>query len=81
MIGEVAYQVLSRSGVKVEGVGGLTLGADPLATSVSLAARAHGAMWPAYIVRKEPKDHGTARYIEGVEISEPGPRSWFSRMS
>ena len=58
--------------IKVEAVGGLTLGADPLATSISLAARAERLMWPAFIVRKEPKGHGTARYIEGVENLVPG---------
>ncbi len=38
-----------------------------MATALSLAARAHGVSWPAFIVRKEPKDHGTGRYIEGTE--------------
>jgi orotate phosphoribosyltransferase len=67
LIGELAFARLKEEGVRVEGVGGLTLGADPLATAVSLAARAKGQMWPAFIVRKEPKSHGTAKYIEGVE--------------
>ena len=39
-----------------------------------LAAYARGLKWPAYIVRKEPKDHGTARYIEGTENLHPGAR-------
>lgn len=49
------------------GVGGLTMGADPLATALSLEALAHGKMWPAVLIRKEAKAHGTSRYIEGVE--------------
>jgi len=72
LIGECAYELLAHQKLAVGGVGGLTLGADPLATAVSLAARARGAIWPAYIVRKEPKDHGTARYIEGTENLKPG---------
>jgi orotate phosphoribosyltransferase len=72
LIGEVAFRVIQQSGLKVEAVGGLTLGADPLATAISLAARAHGVIWPAFIVRKEPKDHGTGRYIEGIENLRPG---------
>ena len=72
LIGECAYALLKSEKFAVGGVGGLTLGADPLATAVSLAARAHGDIWPAYIVRKEPKDHGTARYIEGTENLAPG---------
>lgn len=74
LIGEVAVQVIREAGLQVDAVGGLTLGADPLATAISLAARAHGVIWPAFIVRKEAKDHGTARYIEGVENMKPGAR-------
>jgi orotate phosphoribosyltransferase len=39
-----------------------------------LAARARGEIWPAFIVRKEPKDHGTARYIEGTENLKSGSK-------
>ncbi len=69
LIGKVTVQKMQSLGISssIQGVGGLTLGADPLATAVSLAAFAKKIHWPAYIVRKEPKGHGTARYIEGVE--------------
>jgi orotate phosphoribosyltransferase len=67
LIGEVAVDLLLESGMKIQGVGGLTLGADPIATTISLSARAAGIIWPAYIVRKESKDHGTGKYIEGAE--------------
>lgn len=72
LIGECAYELLKHEKLAVEAVGGLTLGADPLATALSLSARAHGSIWPAFIVRKEPKDHGTARYIEGTDNLKPG---------
>jgi orotate phosphoribosyltransferase len=72
LIGELAVDVLKRSGIDVGGVGGLTLGADPIATAVSLAAYGHGLKWPAFIVRKEAKDHGTSRYVEGTENLAPG---------
>jgi orotate phosphoribosyltransferase len=72
LIGELAFRVIKESGLKIDAVGGLTLGADPLATAISLAARAQGVIWPAFIVRKESKDHGTGRYIEGVENLKPG---------
>lgn len=74
LIGALAVDCLEREGVAVEGVGGLTLGADPIATAVSIVAWTRGKAWPAYIVRKEPKDHGTARYIEGIENLRPGAR-------
>ena len=51
LIGELAFRVLEQNGIAVDAVGGLTLGADPIATAVSLAARAHGKSWPAFIVR------------------------------
>jgi orotate phosphoribosyltransferase len=71
-IGEAAVQALRGQPLKIDGVGGLTLGADPLATALSLAARARGLFWPAFIVRKEPKGHGTSQYIEGTENLPPG---------
>ncbi len=58
----------------VDAVGGLTMGADPIATSVSLAAYAQGENWPAFIVRKEAKGHGTGRYVEGRENLKPGAK-------
>ncbi len=71
-IGEAAMDLLAKTQLKIEAVGGLTLGADPLATSISLAARARGKLWPAFIVRKESKDHGTSQFIEGKENLRPG---------
>jgi len=48
-----------------EGVGGMTLGADPLATSVSLVSFLNKKPIPAFIVRKEPKAHGSRQQVEG----------------
>ena len=79
LIGELVVELILREGLEVEAVGGMTLGADPLATAVSLATRGRfgsGESFglPAYIVRKEPKDHGTARFIEGVENLRSGAK-------
>ncbi len=75
LIGELAVELILSEGLEVEAVGGMTLGADPLATAVSLATRGRlGSGVPAYIVRKEPKDHGTARFIEGVENLRSGAK-------
>ena len=46
-------------------VAGLTLGADPLVVGVSLNAWMEGRELDALIIRKEPKGHGTAAWIEG----------------
>ena len=75
LVGEVAVETVeaAKLGV-VQGVGGLTLGADPIATAVSIAGFRAGKHWPAFIVRKEAKDHGTGKYIEGTENLPAGAR-------
>ncbi len=50
-------------------VGGLTLGADPVATSMLHAAAARGQLLDAFVVRKAAKQHGMQRRTEGPDIS------------
>jgi orotate phosphoribosyltransferase len=73
-LGRLAVEKIIEAGIPIDAVGGMTLGADPIGTAVSLAAREKGLQWPAFIVRKEPKDHGTSRYVEGTENLRPGAR-------
>jgi orotate phosphoribosyltransferase len=49
-------------------VGGLTLGADPVATAMLHSAAAEGVVLDAFVVRKATKEHGMQRRIEGVEV-------------
>ena len=59
----------------VKGVGGLAIGADPIAAAVamrSLDRRGPGSEIPMFMVRKEPKAHGTRRQIEGAFPDAPG---------
>lgn len=49
----------------ITAVGGLTLGADPISLSVSMEAFRNNRMIYPLIVRKEPKQHGTQKWIEG----------------
>lgn len=60
------------SEVVFAGVAGLTLGADPMVMAISLVAWEQGQMLPASMIRKEPKKHGTSRFIEGIENFKPG---------
>ncbi len=62
----------ARSDRAATGVGGMSIGADPLATAVSLTAWGRGRSLPAFLVRKTPKAHGTAAYLEGMANLEPG---------
>lgn len=66
-IGEIAADWIIQGQLKFQGVGGLTLGADPIVMAVSLGALEQGMVLPATMIRKEPKKHGTSRYIEGIE--------------
>nr|WP_062341046.1 orotate phosphoribosyltransferase [Herbidospora sakaeratensis] len=52
-----------------DAVGGLTLGADPVATAMVHAAAARGERLDAFVVRKEGKAHGLQRRIEGPEVA------------
>ena len=57
--------LLSMLPSQVQAVGGLTLGADPIVSAVSVVSALEGRSIPALIVRKETKGHGTMAYIEG----------------
>ncbi|MDD1735421.1 MAG: orotate phosphoribosyltransferase [Methanothrix sp.] len=52
----------------VQAVAGLTLGADPIVSAVSLLSYQDGRNLPGLIVRKEPKKHGTMSYVEGPAL-------------
>jgi len=75
ILGELLYdQVLlieARSNKTAKAVGGMSIGADPLATAVSLEARRRGRDLPAFLVRKTAKNHGTQAFIEGDKNFEP----------
>jgi orotate phosphoribosyltransferase len=54
-----------RNWPRVTAVGGLTLGADPIASAVAALSHETGQNLAAFLVRKEPKGHGTGSRIEG----------------
>src|ERR1700694_1286101 len=59
LIGIVGLERLQARGWQPQVVGGLTLGADPVAYALAAAARARGVALDAFTVRKQPKEHGT----------------------
>jgi orotate phosphoribosyltransferase len=66
LIGPLGLGVLRHAGWGVDAVGGLTLGADPIAYAISYASALEGeALVRAFTVRKEAKTHGMGRLIEG----------------
>jgi orotate phosphoribosyltransferase len=55
--------------LRIDAIGGLTLGADPIAAGVAALSGQQDPL-RAFIVRKEPKEHGTGRLIEGPPLRE-----------
>jgi len=72
LIGRVILDMMARHGIEADAVGGLTLGADPIAVSVAVASHQERRPLPAFVVRKEAKSHGTGRRVEGG--LKPGAR-------
>lgn len=65
LIGPLALGVLRSVGWTVDAVGGLTLGADPIAYAIAYASAHTPTPLRAFTVRKEAKRHGTGKLIEG----------------
>jgi orotate phosphoribosyltransferase len=77
LIGRLLLERVRGLTPPVRGVGGLTLGADPIASAVALTSFLDGAgagAVDAFIVRKEPKGHGTGQWIEGRKTIPDGSR-------
>jgi len=74
LCGRLLYEIIRSSGETIDGVGGMTLGADPLVTATSVVSYLENGPLPAFIVRKEPKKHGTENYIEGKSNLPAGGR-------
>jgi orotate phosphoribosyltransferase len=67
LMGEVMFELIEEFG-PVDAVGGLTMGADPIATAILHQGVLRGKKVDAFVVRKEPKDHGRGRQIEGPDV-------------
>ncbi|HPS99889.1 MAG TPA: orotate phosphoribosyltransferase [Candidatus Aminicenantes bacterium] len=63
IIGQMVYEALQPW--SPDAVGGYSIGADPIVTSVALVSHLKGGSLPAFIIRKEAKDHGRGKEIEG----------------
>jgi orotate phosphoribosyltransferase len=70
LIGQVMLDMLDAAGVTdFEAAGGLTMGADPVATAIMHQASARGRKVDAFVVRKAAKAHGMGRQVEGPDVS------------
>jgi orotate phosphoribosyltransferase len=72
LVGHVLLDLLEEVGLgagEIDAVGGLTMGADPVALALLNAAASRGQNLDAFVVRKEGKSHGLQRRIEGPDVA------------
>ncbi|CAB4945302.1 MAG: orotate phosphoribosyltransferase [Actinobacteria bacterium] len=67
LVGQVMLETTAH--LDYDAVGGLTLGADPVATAMMHVAHAQGRRLDSFVVRKSEKDHGLQRRIEGPNVA------------
>ena len=67
LVGKV--MLAATADVEYDAVGGLTLGADPVAAAMLHAAAAQGRQLDAFVVRKSEKQHGLQRRVEGPDVA------------
>ncbi|MCA9629019.1 MAG: orotate phosphoribosyltransferase [Myxococcales bacterium] len=73
LVGELMFDLLSEL-PECDAVGGVELGGCPLASAVSLVSHQRGRDLPALYIRKQRKDHGSAKMVEGDKALKPGLR-------
>src|SRR5512133_2057310 len=74
LVGRLLFDRVRQIRPLVRGVGGLTLGADPIASAIALTSFLEKDPVDSFIVRKEPKGHGTGQWIEGRKTIPDGSR-------
>lgn len=70
LIGRAFLEKMRERGWQPDAVGGLTMGADPIAAAVARESVEQGRPIDLFVVRKEPKKHGLHRYVEGLPKTE-----------
>lgn len=68
LIGDVMLDLIAHI-PHVDAIGGLTMGADPIASAMLHRGVNRGLTLDAFVVRKEPKDHGRGRQVEGPDVA------------
>jgi orotate phosphoribosyltransferase len=70
LIGQLMLELLEKNNISnFDAVGGLTMGADPVATAILHQGAAQGKKIDAFVVRKQAKSHGMGRLVEGPDVS------------
>lgn len=72
LVGWLLGRVIQDQAPEVEAIGGLTMGADPLASATATMSYLAGRPLQAFYVRKEAKGHGTGQWLEGAKSLRSG---------
>jgi orotate phosphoribosyltransferase len=67
LVAHLMLQHIESQDGELAGVGGMTMGADPISTATSLLSLSWGRPLNAFYIRKEPKGHGTEQWVEGLK--------------
>ncbi|HEX4999756.1 MAG TPA: orotate phosphoribosyltransferase [Terriglobia bacterium] len=73
LIARLLLEKMRELNIEADAIGGLTMGADPIAAATAVISEIEGRPLPAFIVRKETKGHGMQRAIEGWD-GKPGAK-------
>ncbi len=65
LVGKILFEKIKELSIKIDAIGGLTMGADPIALAVARCSFDCGEPIEAFTIRKEPKGHGAMLQIEG----------------
>lgn len=65
LVAREILRIIDENRIEADAIGGLTLGADPIVSAVAAVSFMEKKPLPAFIVRKDPKGHGSRRRIEG----------------
>jgi orotate phosphoribosyltransferase len=71
LVGKLMFAGVRQRFPQAVAVGGLTMGADPLASAISTLSFIGEVPLQAFLVRKEPKGHGTGQWVEGLSTLAP----------
>jgi len=71
LVGSLFNHIIGTEAPEARAVGGISVGADPLASATSLMSQFGSRVLNAFYIRKEPKKHGTSQWIEGTASLAP----------
>jgi len=74
LVASLMLNQLKKFDGQITGVGGITMGADPLSTAVSMLSLSWNKPVHAFYIRKDPKGHGTNEWVEGLKNFSPGEK-------